>query len=193
MQQPYWSIEHADEHYGLGFSVRQIGNRLVIGHGGGFPGQSTRTLFDPADRLVTVVLSNSGGPHGAAGPIAETIVKIIDFALAEARAGRDRDESAPGWPVGQFTGRFMNLGGVTDVVAFGNSLVATNPDLDDPVQHVAKLEVVDQDTLRIVQTGGYGAPGEFFRYQRDASGAPSRVVAGGVSSYPVEVFRARSS
>ena len=191
MQQPYWGIEHADEHYGLGFSVRQIGKRRVYGHGGGFPGQSTRTLFDPADRLVVVVLSNTTGQLGAAGPIAEAIVKIVDFALDQARAGRD--QVAPGWPVERFVGRFMNLWGVTDVAAFGNSLVATNPELDDPVQHVAKLEVVDQDTLRIAETGGYGSPGEAVRYERDASGATTRIVAGGVSSYPVEVFRQRSS
>jgi D-alanyl-D-alanine carboxypeptidase len=187
MQQPYWGVDYADEHYGLGFNTRQIGQRRVLGHGGGFPGQSTRTLFDPTDHLVVSVLSNTGGPDGAAGPIAESIVKIIDFALAESGG----DHPAPAWPVERFVGRFANLGGVMDVVAFGNSLVATSPELDDPVQHVTKLEVVDENALRIVKTGGYGSPGETVRYERDASGATTRIAAGGPSSYPVDIFRER--
>jgi hypothetical protein len=186
MQQPYWSIEDADEHYGLGFSVRQIGNRRLIGHGGGFPSPSTRTLWDPSDRLVVVVLSNTGGPNGAADPIAETIVKIVDFALEKGR----RAQPAPDWPLERLTGRFANLWGVTDV-RFGNLLIVTNPELDDPVQRTTELEVVDRDTLRIARTGGYGSLGESVRYERDASGRTIRVVVGGVSSYPVDVFHER--
>ena len=59
------------------------------------------------------------------------------------------------------------------------------------MQHVTRLEVVDESTLRIVKAGGYGSPGETFRYERDASGATTRIVAGGMSSYPVDVFRER--
>jgi D-alanyl-D-alanine carboxypeptidase len=188
MQQPYWAIEQADENYGLGFSVKQIGSRRLIGHGGGFPGQSTRTLFDPADRLVVVVLTNTGAQTAAPGPIAETIVKIIDFALDKARSGQ---LAPPPLPLEPFTGRFLNLWGVTDVACFGNSLVAINPEQDDPVQHVTELEVVDPDTLRITRTGGYASPGEFFRYDRAPNGAPTRLVAGGLSRYPPAIFRER--
>jgi D-alanyl-D-alanine carboxypeptidase len=185
MQQPYWSVEQADEHYGLGFSVRQIGKRRMVGHGGGFPGQSTRTLFDPADGLIVVVLSNSTGLGGQAAPVAETIVKIVDFALEKA--------SAPEVAVApeRFTGRFVNLGGVIDVAAFGNALVLLGPEADNPVERVTDVEVVDADTLRITGGGGYGAPGEPVRYIRDAAGSTERIVVGGVSSYPVEAFRAR--
>jgi D-alanyl-D-alanine carboxypeptidase len=187
-QQPYWTVADADEDYGLGFSIRQIGQRRMVGHGGGFPGQSTRTVIDPVDRLVVVVLSNMSGPDGFADPLAITIVKILDFAVDRARAA----SAAPGPRLlERFTGRFANLWGVTDVVAFGNALVALSPEADDPLQRVTELAVLDADTLRIAATGGYGARGESFRYIRDSDGNVERVVAGGVSAYPVELFRAR--
>jgi CubicO group peptidase (beta-lactamase class C family) len=184
MQQPYWEVEQADgEHYGLGLSVREVGKRRMVGHGGGFPGQSTRTLIDARDRLVVVVFSNTNATDGLAGPLAETVVKIIDFALAHTGS---RIES-----VGSYTGRYARLGGVIDIVAFGGRLFGTSPELDNPVARISELQVVDADTLRIDKTGGYGSPGERVCFERDASGGVVRVVWGGVSSYPVERFRER--
>jgi CubicO group peptidase (beta-lactamase class C family) len=183
MQQPYWNIEQADERYGLGFSVREIGKRRLVGHGGGFPGQSTRTLIDPLDRLVVVVLSNTNASDGLAAPLAETVVKIIDYALEHAGL---RSAAAE-----RYTGRFASMGGVIDIAAFGDTLVATSPETDDPVARVTELCIVDENTLRVDKGGGYGAPGEPVRYERDGHGNPTRVVAGGVSAYPVETFRAR--
>jgi CubicO group peptidase (beta-lactamase class C family) len=55
MQHPAWNVEHSEDRYGLGFSVQVVGERQLVGHGGGFPGQSTRTLIDPVDQLVVVV------------------------------------------------------------------------------------------------------------------------------------------
>jgi hypothetical protein len=83
------------------------------------------------------------------------------------------------------------MGGVIDIVAFGNTLVATSPETDDPVARVTELCIVDENTLRVEKGGGYGAPGEPVRYERDAHGNPTRIVSGGVSAYPVETFRAR--
>ena len=43
----------------------------------------------------------------------------------------------------------------------------------------------------MTKTNGYGAPGETLRYVRDGGGHVAKVVMGGVSMYPVEVYRAR--
>jgi CubicO group peptidase (beta-lactamase class C family) len=80
MQHPAWQIEYDDETYGLGMSVESIGQRKLLGHAGGFPGQSTRTLIDPMDQLVVVVFTNTSSSEGQAAPLATEIVKIIDFA-----------------------------------------------------------------------------------------------------------------
>ena len=67
MQQPYWHSTQTDTHYGLGFTIVDIGERRLVGHSGGFPGFVTRTMFDPKDRLVIVVLTNAS--RGAADQI----------------------------------------------------------------------------------------------------------------------------
>jgi CubicO group peptidase (beta-lactamase class C family) len=183
MQQPYWEVEQADSSYGLGLAVQHIGERHMIGHGGGFPGHSTMTLIDPRERLVVVVLNNTHGPGGLAAPLAATVVKILDFALAAAAAG----EPLP-HPRERYTGRFMNLWGATDIAAFGNRLVALNPDEDDPTRRCTALEVVDDNTLRIGSTNGYGSAGEPIRYERDASGGVSQVWIAGGRTVPRSVF-----
>jgi CubicO group peptidase (beta-lactamase class C family) len=188
MQHAYWSVDQADEGYGLGFSVRKVGNRQLIGHGGGFPGQSTCTLIDPTDRLVVVVLSNTNATDGLAAPLAVGVMKIVDCALA---CARDTVQPTPEVPPERFTGRFANRWGVTDIVAFGNTLKAVSPEADSPVEVTTSLEVVDENTLRIASTGGYASPGETVSYERDSAGRISRVRLGGGSSYPVETFRAR--
>ncbi len=186
MQQPYWAIAQADERYGLGFVVVDIGERRMIGHGGGFPGHATRTLIDPTDRLVVTVLTNETGAPAAV--LARAIVTILDYALKPRITG----EGASSVPRGRFTGRFVNSSGVTDVAAFGVALVMVSPEGDDPVKFPTLLAVEDEDTLRIGATNGYGAPGETVRYTRDDAGRTVKVVIGGVGSYPLEIYRDRT-
>ena len=55
LQHDAWDVEHTpDSRYGLGFAVTKVGERRLVGHGGGYPGHITRSAFDPDDRLVGV-------------------------------------------------------------------------------------------------------------------------------------------
>jgi CubicO group peptidase (beta-lactamase class C family) len=181
MQHAYWTIDQADEEYGLGFAVRTVGERRMVGHGGGFPGQSTRTLIDPDDQLVVVVFSNTNASDGLAAPLADTIVKILDFSLQHAGDSQRA--------LGAFTGRFANAWSVADIAAFGKTLKALSPEADNPVERVTDLEVIDDNTLRIGDTNGYGSPGETVTYERDATGHITRVRFAGTTFQPVDVFR----
>ena len=49
----------------------------------------------------------------------------------------------------------------------------------------------DADTLRMDRAPGYDAPGETLRYERDGTGRVTRVVIGGESHYPPEVYQER--
>lgn len=182
MQQPSWAIDQSDERYGLGFAVADLGARRMVGHGGTFPGHATRTWIDPHDGLVVVVLVNES--VGPAKSLATGVVKIIDYALN--RTTRRLQESHA-----RFTGRFVNIWGVADVVQLGSGLVLLSPDSDDPVKDATELEVVDNDTLRIVKTGGYGSPAQTLRYVRDDAGRLQVVNVAGLSTYPEEIYRER--
>lgn len=186
MQQPYWRPAQSDVSYGLGFDILDLGERRLVGHGGGFPGFITRTMFDPKDRLVVVVLTNDSS--GAADPLARGIVRLID--LAQRKGAEAAGEPAGGRE--RFTGRFVDTMGCIDVVAFGGALLALSPDADDPAQFVAELAVEDGDTLRMTTAPGFASPGEAIRYTRDADGRVTRVVAGGSSAYPLPIFLERS-
>jgi hypothetical protein len=91
----------------------------------------------------------------------------------------------------RFTGQFVNLWGVTDVAAFGDTVVTLSPEGDHPLKRVTWLTVEDADTLRMTKTNGYGAPGETLRYVRDGEGHAAKIVMGGVSLYLAEGYRAR--
>jgi D-alanyl-D-alanine carboxypeptidase len=185
MQQPYWHVAQTDLHYGLGFCIFDIGERRLVGHGGGFPGFITRTMFDPKDRLVIVVLTNDSS--GAADQIGRGIVRIVDLAL---RKGSE----TTGGPIDRrerFTGRFVNTTESIDVVAFGDALVLLSPENDDPAQEVTDLTVVDEDTLHVTTAPGFASPGEAIRYIRDNAGETIRIIAGGISAYPLPIFLRR--
>jgi CubicO group peptidase (beta-lactamase class C family) len=183
MQHAGWTVEHSEERYGLGFIAERIGERDTVGHSGGFPGQSTRTLFDPVDQLVVVVLSNTSADDGRAGPLAAQVVRFIDF--AQHYPGGSSAE------LERYTGRFANVGGAIDVVAFGNKLFGFAPDSDNPSKFAWEFEVVDADRLRITKCSGFGHPGESVLYERNTTGNTQRMIAGGVTMYPETIFRER--
>ena len=184
MQHAAWTVEQSEERYGLGFIAERIGTRETVGHSGGFPGQLTRTLFDPLDQLVVVVLSNTSAEEGRAGPLAAQVLRFIDFAQ------RYPGGSSP--DLARYTGRFANVGGAIDIVAFGGKLFGLSPEsADDPSKVAWEFEIVDADRLRIAKCSGFAHPGEFIQYERDAAGNIQRIIGGGVSMYPETIFRQR--
>jgi hypothetical protein len=181
MQRGEWEVEGADERYGLGFGIYKIGERRMIGHGGGFPGHITRTFLDPVDGLTVVVLTNA--IDGPARELAQGVVKLVDAAL-----GAEQEQSEDGrvsGDLGSYTGRFAGLWGVTDVVDLGGRLRLVEPDQADPTTQMTTLAVVDADTLRIDKTSGYYAPGETIRYVR-RDGDVERVVFAGMTAVPID-------
>ena len=180
MQRGEWDVEGTDERYGLGLGIYTVGERRMVGHGGGFPGYITRTLLDPADGLTVVVLTNA--IDGPALALTKGIVRLVDEALEAARGSSEQ-------PIGDaasYTGRFAALWGVTDIVDLGGRLRLVDPNRPDPTEELGTLQVVDADTLRIEDDTGYAAPGEQVRYLRSDDGTTSSVVIGGVTAVPID-------
>ena len=72
LQQVRWEVGPIDDSYGLGFRVAEVGTRTMVGHGGGYPGHITATLFDPIERLTVSVLTNA-----IDGPASELVLGIV--------------------------------------------------------------------------------------------------------------------
>ena len=173
MQRTHWQVldSEDDVQYGLGFEINHVNDRRMVGHGGGFPGQISQTMFDPIDQLAVVVLTNS--IDASAKPIASSLIRIINWFNRSWVEHPDRDLS-------RFEGHFMNLWGTTDIVASGNKLVAVSFDGWWPFKNPDKLEYVDDSTLLIKRSSGFGSPGELVQFEFD-QGHPTKVVYAGAS------------
>lgn len=186
MQRSLWTTGR-DSEYGLGFDVSTVGDRRLVGHGGGYPGHITNTKFDPVDRLAASVLTNT--IDGGAGAYVTNLFRLVELALGPAGtqpppAGVDLD---------RFCGRFANLWGVTDVARFGDRLYLLDPTVDDPTHDAAGLTVVDERTLRMTGENGYASRGEPVHYTFGDDGVESIRAGSGSSGYPYERFAAAAA
>ncbi len=182
MQHEWWSVDDRDsaKTYGLGFSIITCGERQLVGHGGGYPGHITRTVFDPRERLAVAVLTNA--IDAPAEELATAAVKLIDLA---AKHEQPVEEGA-----GRFCGRFANLWGVRDIALLGGRLFLLNPALGDPSEDRSELRVEDARTLRVADGPGYGAAGEGISFDFAADGAINSLRGpGGMTSWPLTSFR----
>ncbi|MGW8568479.1 serine hydrolase domain-containing protein [Isoptericola sp. NPDC055881] len=113
--------------YGLGLETREIEGRRVVGHGGAFPGQLSRTWADPAGRVAVSVLTNA--VDGPADALATGLFALVATALDAGSPASDADHAA----LDRRTGRFANLWGQTDVVRLGQDLWLLDPRREDPL------------------------------------------------------------
>jgi D-alanyl-D-alanine carboxypeptidase len=204
MQRPVWTGHNPDapqDGYGYGTTVQYYVGHRMVGHSGGYPGHITRTMWDPEEGLAISVLTNA--VDGPAEELAAGILKILD----KAREGSPKlplgsglvnsaaiaPPSAPETEIdpASFTGRFAALGGGMDVFVLGGKLFASSPALPSPVVQPYQLEVIDENTLRIMSGSPYGSVGELFRYERDAAGKVVSLFMGGTKTWPIADYRAR--
>jgi len=184
MQHGWWA-PRAQEQYGLGLQLMDIGGRRLIGHSGGYPGHITRTWCDPKDGLVVSVLCNAS--DAAATPLCGGIFSLLEHLSHP-------DERIPGHADGvdprSFTGHFNTLSGAYDIARFGSRLLAIPTDENDPTEVLGELVAEDPDTAMLVLAhDGYTSEGERFRFTRDASGRVLSVRSfSGMTAYPDDEY-----
>jgi len=164
MQRTQWQAKRTGfkEDYGLGFEIDYIGERRTFGHGGGFPGQITKTLCDPEDQLIVIVLSN--GIDSWSGYIAKNILKVIDYFQSNSTKTAKHDMK-------RFEGRFIALWSILDLVAMGDKMVTAYPNSWEPFEAANELSYIDDKTLKITKTDSFSSEGElvYFTYNSDGS------------------------
>ncbi len=176
---PLWATGRGDDQrYALGLHVLRIGEHELIGHGGLYPGHTSRTLVDPERKMVVSVLVNA--VDGNPVRFVQQPFKLLDLAASRSRGPAD---------LGRFAGRFGNIFGIGDIALLGGQLYWLSPDQEDPTAEAASLEP-DGDTLRVTGGSGYGAYGESFRYTFESGKATSVRSADGMLVRPYELMPA---
>lgn len=174
MQRLQWHVHNPGsdlhEDYGLGLHLEEVGGRATFGHGGGFPGQITRSMAEPTSGLVVVVLTNCA--DGPASEIARGIFGVLDFFERHPAPARAR------WS--GLEGRYASFWSVRDLVGAGARLVATSPDTWQPFKQCDGLESLTKDKWRIADTSSFGSPGELVTFTRE-DGVVKQARFGGMS------------
>lgn len=179
MQHPGWKVGTGDLQYGLGLAVTTVGERELVGHGGGYPGHITSTVADTRAGLAVSVLTNC--IDGPAEALAHTCVKLIDLASSQPRG------DAGG--LARFVGRYASLWGVIDIALLGGRLYQIHPTAIDPTADAAELTPVDEHTLRVAGGGGYESYGEHYRFTFGPDGAVVSMRGGSAATlYPLENY-----
>jgi len=157
---------------GLGFDISRIKDRTYVGHGGGYPGNTTQTLIQLDDKVGVIVLTNTNDSNPS--DIARQLMATVGQAVAKASAAKPKTVWDPSWA--RFAGLYRGRGGDSHVVLLNEKLVIITPNapnVDNPIT----LEPLGEGRFRFVASTGGGAVGEVVRFVEQA-GRPMRMYIG---------------
>ncbi len=157
---------------GLGFDISRIDNRTYVGHGGGYPGNTTQTLIQLDDKVGVIVLTNTNdsNPFDIARQLMTTVGKAI------AKAGPKPTVVAwdPSWA--RFAGLYRGRGGDSQVILLNQRLVLISPNAAN-VDNPFTLEPIGGGRFRFTAPTGGGVVGEVVRFV-EQPGKPMRMYTG---------------
>jgi hypothetical protein len=158
---------------GLGFDISRIRDRTYVGHGGGYPGNTTQTLIQLDDKMGVIVLTNTNDSNPS--DIARQLIATVGQAAARASASKPATVTwDPTWA--RFAGLYRGRGGDSQVVLLNQKLVIITPNatnVDNPIS----LEPLGGGRFRFVAPTGGGAVGEVVRFV-EQTGRPMRMFIG---------------
>jgi len=173
MHHGFWAPSEG-ETYGFGIeSIRRNGWNLR-GHGGGFPGFHTATLFDPEKQFAVAVFCNADGSNPKW--VAQAISSIVD-----------RFQNAPETDktLKKFEGRFYDPRRlVVDIITIGTTLHTVYSLRWSDFSYTETLSVKDASTLVIKKAGSFSSAGEEVQYTFSADGEVASIRHGGATLLP---------
>src|SRR5262249_61199234 len=119
---------------GLGFAIRHVGERTLVGHGGVLPGMRTQLTFDPKDKIGVIVLTNADDGNPAL--YLEQVFRVVAPLL-----GR-RGGTAPGAPASawsKYEGLYRSPWGDTRVLLLSTGLGISDPSALPNSEPLARL------------------------------------------------------
>jgi D-alanyl-D-alanine carboxypeptidase len=158
---------------GIGFAVSRERGRVLVGHGGGYPGYTTYTVFNPERRVGVIVFTNAQDSGPAA--IATQLLGSVGEAVARAiREDPDRVAWDPAWS--RFAGLYRGRGGDQRVVELHERLVILNPHAPS-LENLIELEPLGEGRFRYEAPSGGGPVGEEVRFVEE-DGRVLRMITG---------------
>lgn len=158
---------------GIGFAVSRARNKTFVGHGGGYPGNTTQTLIQLDDKVGVIVLTNTNDSDP--GTIARQLMATVGEAVARATAKPPAVVAwDPAWA--RFAGLYRGTGGDSHVVLLNNRLVILNP-AGASAENPITLEPIGGGRFRYVAPGGGGPVGEVVRFE-EVNGRVTRMITG---------------
>lgn len=150
-----------------------VGNKTYVGHGGGYPGNTTQTVIQLDDRVGVIVLTNTNDSNP--GAIARHLMATVGEAVAHAAAPKPTVVTwDPSWA--RFAGLYRGRGGDSHVVLLHERLVIITPNASTPGEPVA-LEPLGGGRFRYVAPTGGGPVGEVVRFEEE-NGRVTRMITG---------------
>ncbi len=158
---------------GLGFDVKRIKDRTYIGHGGGYPGNTTQTLIQLDDKVGVIVLTNTNDSNPS--DIAQILMNSVGQAVAKAANAKP---GAVAWDSAweRFAGLYRGRNGDLAVVLLNKKLVIITPNAPT-LDNIVTLEPLGSGRFRFVAPTGGGVVGEVVRFD-EPSGRPMRMYTG---------------
>jgi len=163
--------------YGLGMMSTNIADGWVYGHGGGFPGHITRTMFDPDTRFGASVFVNA-----IDAPTSDITSGLQHTARRLAATWDEYGTPArkPRRPLTHYVGTFRNEWSDVAITRCNRQLVMLALDSLLPFEEPARLEPLGGDRFRIHGGIAHGDEGEdvSFTFDRDGTCRELHVAAG---------------
>jgi D-alanyl-D-alanine carboxypeptidase len=157
---------------GLGFDINRVRDKTYIGHGGGYPGNTTQTLIQLDDKVGVIVLTNTNDSNPS--DIAQILMSTVGQAVAKAAIAKPVPAWDPAWE--RFAGLYRGRNGDLEVVLLNKKLVIISPNAPT-LENIVALEPLGGGRFRFVAPTGGGVVGEVVRFD-EPSGRPMRMYTG---------------
>jgi hypothetical protein len=170
-------VRSVDENWqsgsGLGFDHSRFKDRTYVGHGGGYPGNTTQTLAQIDDKVGVIVLTNTNDSGPA--DIARQLITTVGDAVAKVAKPATPPQWDDAW--GRFAGLYRSGDdSITQVVLLNRQLVLL-PSSATAAETKTVLEPLGDGRFRLMAPTGGGAIGEVVRFD-ETPGRPARLYLG---------------
>jgi CubicO group peptidase (beta-lactamase class C family) len=141
---------------GLGFNLEKVDDVVFAGHGGGYPGFSTRSGLIQDKKMIIVVLTSA--INGPASLLANGIIRI--FELVTKNKDKLFKESNKKISFDDIIGIYTSYGTISLFTQIGSKLVVSRPAYDNPAEYFLIYEHKEDLTFTSPDEPYYSFPGE---------------------------------